>query len=188
MTEQELVKIPGIPGKISFSKTEDKEYVRYLTGRNYNADRKYTEPQRIIIGRRCEAMPGLMYPNDNYEKYILEKGEGTMDEQMTAEEQEFARNNQTYGMYITFFDALFHEFRQQTRKRPESRLNRYKAESLNKVLKPLKEMMAGEAYAGLLGLVENGEDDWEQGMSYSDAMILMTQYKSALAKYRRNHK
>jgi len=184
---QDPVKIPNIPGRISFSRTEDKEYVRYLTERKYNTDRKYSEPQRIIIGRRVETMPGLMYPNDNYEKYILEKEEGTMDETMTPEEEEFARHNKTYGVYYPFFDALYHEFRQQTRKKPEERLNLYKAENLNRVLTPLKDMMKNEEYAELLGLIEITEDGKAE-MSYSDAMILLTQYKSALTKYHRSHR
>ena len=60
-------------------------------------------------------------------------------------------------------------------------MNEYKAESLNQVLVPLKEMMEGEDYAELLGLIGTGED----GMSYGDAMILLTQYRSALAKFYR---
>ena len=185
MLTEGLVKIPNISGKISFSRKEEKEYVRYETDRKYNADRKYSEPVRVVIGRRSEAMPGMMYPNDNYEKYFINKEEAPVSEAMTQEEAEFSRNNKTYGMYNPFFEALYHEFRQQTRKRPDSPVNRYKAESLNQVLIPLKEMMQGEEYAELLGLIETGGED---GMSYSDAMILMTQYKSALAKYRRNHR
>ena len=80
---QDMVKIPDIPGKISFSKTEDKEYVKYLIGRKYNAERKYTDSERVVIGRRSESMPGMMYPNDNYEKIFLTKGEENMDENMT---------------------------------------------------------------------------------------------------------
>ena len=108
-----------------------------------------------------------------------------MNEPMTPEEQEFVLNNQTYGMYSTFFDALYHEFRQQTRKRPDSPLNRYKAETLNSVLKPLRDMMKDEEYAGMLGLAVPNEDGSEGGMNCDDVMILLTQYKSALAKYRR---
>jgi len=51
---------------LSYSKTEDKEYVKYLIGRKYNAERKYTDSERVVIGRRSESMPGMMYPNDNY--------------------------------------------------------------------------------------------------------------------------
>ena len=102
--------------------------------------------------------------------------------------EEFVRNGGICGLYILFFEALYHEFRQQTRKRPDNTVNPYKADSLNKVLHPLKEMMRGEEYAELLGLVETVGEDKENGMSYSDAMILLTQYKSALAKYRREHR
>lgn len=64
-------------------------------------------------------------------------------------------------------------------------MNRYKAENINKVLMQLKEMMQGEAYAELLDLIST-EEDGEGGMNYSDVMILLTQYKSALAKYSRS--
>ena len=184
---QEPVKIPDLPGKISFSKTEDKEYVKYLKGRKYDPDKKYTDSERVVIGRRCESMPTMMYPNDNYEKIFGEKGEESMDENMTPEEEAFAEGNRTYGMYISFFDALYYEFRQQTRKRPEEPVNGYKARSLNAVLKPLREMMAGEEYAALLGPVIPANDEGG-GMVNSDVMILLTQYKSALAKYRRGHR
>ena len=185
MVTENLVRIPDIPGKITFLKKDDKEYVRYLTERKYNAEKKISEPAWILIGRRCETMPGLMYPNDNYEQYFIHKEAEPMSEEMTREEAEFAQKNRTYGMYSPFFEALYHEFRQQTRKRPDSPVNRFKAESLNEVLIPLKEMMQGEEYAGLLGLIEAGGED---GMSYSDAMIVLTQYKSALGKYRRAHR
>ena len=184
---QDMVKIPDIPGKISFSKTEDKEYVKYLIGRKYNAERKYTDSERVVIGRRSESMPGMMYPNDNYEKIFLSKGEENMDENMTPEEEKFVRDNKTYGLYGPFFDALYFEFRQQTRKRPDELLNGYKAETLNKVLRPLREMMQGEEYAELLGPVIAGDEDGN-GMTFGDVMILLTQYKSALTKYRRAHR
>ena len=104
-------------------------------------------------------MPGMMYPNDNYEKIFLTKGEEHMDENMTPEEEKFARDNKTYGLYGPFFDALYFEFRQQTRKRPDELLNGYKAETLNKVLRPLREMMQGEEYAELLGPVIAADED-----------------------------
>ena len=187
MLTQDLVKIPEIPGKINFMKKDDTEYVPYLAGRKYNTDRKYNESEWVQIGRRSESMPGMMYPNDNYEKIFLTKGEENMDENMTPEEEKFARDNKTYGLYGPFFDALYFEFRQQTRKRPDELLNGYKAETLNKVLRPLREMMQGEEYAELLGPVIAGDEDGN-GMTFGDVMILLTQYKSALTKYRRAHR
>ena len=178
MLNQDPVKIPEMPGKITFVKIDGKEYVRYLAGRKYNADRKYNEPEWIVIGRRSETMPGLMYPNDNYEQLF---GDEREENAMTAEETKFTRKKELYALYVPFFEALYYEFRQQTRRSPDNRVNEYKAECLNRVLEPLKDMMEGEDYAELLGLIGTGED----GMSYGDAMILLTQYKSALAKFYR---
>ena len=178
MLNQDAVKIPEMPGKITYMKKDGIEYVRYLAGRTWNAGRNQSEPDWVLIGRRSETMPGLMYPNDSYERFFKEgKGENAL----TAEEAEFTRKNEIYGLYMPFFEALYYEFRQQTRRNPDSRVNEYKAESLNRVLEPLRDMMQGEEYAELLGLIGTGED----GMSYGDAMILLTQYKSALAKFYR---
>ena len=183
MTQQKLVKIPEIQGKITFMKKDEKEYVRYLAGQKYDRERKYNVPEWVVIGRRSETMPGLMYPNDNYEQYFGEEKAGA-DGEMTPEEAAFTRDSWTYDLYYPFFEALYFEFRQQAKRRPDCPVSRYKAECLNRVLAPLKEMMQEEDYARLLGLIGAGDNE-EGGMSHSDAMILLTQYKSALAKYRR---
>ena len=186
MLKQNPVKIPERTGKITFMRQDGKEYVRYLVDRKYNAEKGYTESDWILIGRRIEGMPGLMYPNDKYEQFFEEEENG-MEEAMTPEERLYTQNNSTYGLYSSFFDGIYHEFKQQTRKKADEPVNRYKAESINKILQPLQEMMKDEAYAGFLGLIETGEGNGEEGMSYSDAMILLTQYKSALGKYHRSH-
>ena len=182
MLTQYPVKIPEIPGQISFFRKDGKEYVRYLTARQYRADRKYTESDWVQIGRRIEEMPTLMYPNDRYEEFFGDREDA--EEELTPEEELFIRNNGTYGLYSSFFEGLYQEFRQQARSRSDNKVNDYKAESINRVLRPLNEMMKGEEYAEFLGLI--GESDGEDGgMSYSDAMILLTQYRSALAKFYR---
>ena len=140
-----------------------------------------------MIGRRVEAMPGLMYPNDNYDLYFTEKGAQDMEKAMSPEETDFTEKNKIYNMYLPFFDALYYEFRQQTRKRPDDRLTRCKADCLNRVLGPLKEMMKGEEYAELLPPIGGG-DDGEDRMNCSDVMMILTQYKSALEKYHGSHK
>ena len=183
MLTENPVKIPDIPGRITILKNEDKEYVRFLLRREYDAERKFNKPEWITIGRKCEQMPGMMYPNDNYEKYLLNGGEEAVDGEMTKEEAEFAGKNRTYSMYSPFFEALYHEFRQQSRKHPDQPVNPYKAKSLNHILLPLKDMMQGEEYAEMLELIPM---EGEESMSYSDAMILMTQYKCALAKFHRD--
>ena len=100
---------------------------------------------------------------------------------MTEVEEEYVRDHGVYEMYYPFFLALYFEFRAQTKSRGDEKVNPYKAESINQVLRPLKEMMQNEVYGEMLGMINEEEEE----MSYTDAMILLTQYKSALAKYSR---
>ena len=187
MLTQDPVKIPEIPGKINIRIQEGIAYVRYLADRHYDPERKHNVPKWVNIGKKIESMPSMMYPNDNYERIFCEEEREAMEESKTPEEEQFSRDSSTYTLYSSFFEGLYHEFKQQTRKNADYFVNGYKADSINKVLLPLKEMMQGEPYAELLGLITSIENE-EEGMTYSDAMILLTQYKSALAKYRRERK
>jgi hypothetical protein len=184
MLTQDPVKIPEIPKKIRFKEKDGTQYVQYLEGRKYDSDKKHNVPNWVNIGKKIESMPSMMYPNDNYERIFCEEEREVMEESKTPEEEQFTRDSSTYTLYNSFFEGLYHEFKQQTRKNGDYFINAYKADSINKVLLPLKEMMQGEPYAELLGLITSIENE-EDGMTFSDAMILLTQYKSALAKYRR---
>ena len=97
----------------------------------------------------------------------------------------FTEKNRTYEKNVPFFDALYYEFRQQARKRPDDRLNRCKAECLNRVLNPLRDILKDEEYSEFLIPIVSDEDDAENGMSCSDVMMILTQYKSALEKFHR---
>lgn len=178
------VKIPGTEKRIRITEKNGIHYVQYLAERKYDKEKKHSVPTWVNIGRRIEAMPGLMIPNDRYEEIFRREGED-MDETMTAEEEQYARDNGTYGMYYPFFTGIYNEFRQLARRKADEPVNRYKAEQINKVLRPMQEMMQGEAYAEMLGLIRTTEED-EEGMNYGDVMILLTQYKSALAKYHKS--
>lgn len=184
MLSDDPVKIPEQTKRINYMHKEGIMYVRYLTGRTYDPEKKYNIPNWMIIGRQIEAMPGLMIPNENYYRVFGEKGAET-EEDMTAEEGQYVQDSEVYGTYNTFFTGLYNEFKQLTRRKADDRVNRYKADNINKVLAPLKELMKDEEYSELLGLIE-ADDDGENGMTYGDAMILLTQYKSALTKWHRS--
>ena len=179
------VKIPEDPKRIRYKEKDGIHYVQYLAERKYDPEKKHTVPQWVNIGKWIRSVPTLMYPNDNFAKYFPKGGENVDEEEMTTEEEQLVRDSGTYGLYSSFFTGLYNEFKQQTRKKADAPVNRYKAENINKVLKPLRDMMMGEEYGALLGLISTAEDG-EEGMNYGDVMILLTQYKSALAKYRRD--
>ena len=64
------VSIPEVPGKISFFHKGKSTYVRYETGRIYHPDKKYNVPDFKTIGKREDADPSLMRPNENFLKYF----------------------------------------------------------------------------------------------------------------------
>ncbi len=64
------VSIPDVKGKIFTKKKGSSAYILYQYGSVYKPDKKYTVPQRTIIGKVCPDDPGRMYPNENFETYF----------------------------------------------------------------------------------------------------------------------
>ena len=151
-----------------------------FTGRRYDPDKQYNIPEWVNIGKQIPEMPGLMYPSSNYFQYYDGETE-KMNETMTDEEKAYTRYSTLYERQTNFFEGLYNEFRQQTRRDPEGTVSAYKVEMINEILAPLKEMMKGEEYAGYLKLIE------EENMRNGDVMMLLAKYKSALKEYRRGH-
>lgn len=75
MFKKYLVPVPQISGKIYKKKTKLKDgavviYIEYELERIYSSKRKNTSTRRTTIGRLCPENKEMMYPNDNYYKYI----------------------------------------------------------------------------------------------------------------------
>ena len=65
-----LVNIPNAPGKITYRRKNDVDYVYYEYDRIYDKSTKKTNPKRATIGKKSEADPTRMQPNENYLKYF----------------------------------------------------------------------------------------------------------------------
>ena len=65
-----MVKIPDIPGKITYRTKGNTTYVEYEYGRVYDKERQFTIANRKTIGKRSEADPSVMQPNENYMKFF----------------------------------------------------------------------------------------------------------------------
>ena len=65
-----LVKIPNAPGKITYRKKGDIDYVYYEYDRIYDKSTQKTNPKRATIGKKSEADPTSMLPNENYLKFF----------------------------------------------------------------------------------------------------------------------
>lgn len=156
--------------------------------RRYDKNRKYCLKQRSIIGVRIPGNPEMMLPNENYFTCFPKE-----EEKMTAEEKESLEdiaNKREYGIILRdFFEQLFFEFQAQSRRAPNAVVNTYKVERLNRVLKPLKDMMREESYAAFLEEIPMPEAPGKEGeseitgLTYSDVALMMTQFKGAVNRF-----
>lgn len=184
MYENEPVLIPDVPGKISFKRKKDSEYVQYVTGRGYDRIRKHSLPERKIIGIRIPSIPEMMLPNDNYYQYFT--GDGNMNEEQKAAANHYAGDKKRFIMLRDLFDHMYYEFQLQSRRKQDEPVNAYKAMKINSILAPLREMMGEEEYAEYLDLVDVTEAEGDMppaGRTYSDVALLLTQYKGAMKRY-----
>lgn len=65
-----LVKIPNAPGKITYRRKGDIDYIYFEYDRIYDKTTKKTNPKRATIGKKSEEDPTKMLPNENYLKYF----------------------------------------------------------------------------------------------------------------------
>ena len=65
-------RVPDVKGKITRKPKGDAVYINYEYGREYDHDRKYNIPKRVIIGKLSKSDPTKMQPNQNYLTYFPE--------------------------------------------------------------------------------------------------------------------
>lgn len=64
------VKIPEIKGKIITKKKGATTYILYQYGNEYNPEKQYSVPLRVIVGKACVDNPSLMFPNEKFQIYF----------------------------------------------------------------------------------------------------------------------
>ena len=112
-----------------------------------------------------------------------------MNEEQKQTAENYAADRKNFFMLRDLFEQMYFEFQFQARRKPDDILNSYKAVKINSILKPLRDLMAGEEYAAYLDLADTGQsretDDAETpaGKTYSDVVLLLTQYKGAMRRY-----
>lgn len=65
-----LVRIPDVPGKITYRRKSGVDYVYYEYDRTYDPQTRKTNPKRATIGKKSEADPAMMQPNEIYLKHF----------------------------------------------------------------------------------------------------------------------
>ena len=64
------VPVPKVQGKIIRKPKGDTVYVLFQYGQKYNKEKKYSVPQRTIIGKIDSSDHTVMYPNEKFEEYF----------------------------------------------------------------------------------------------------------------------
>ena len=185
----EPVRIPEIKGKITYKKYKDGKYVLYETGRRYDKWRKFDLISRVHIGNQIPAMPEYMIPNENYFKYIA-GGEEQMNENEQDTLEKCKRERERAFKIQEFFEQMYYDFQFRSKTQPDTVLNEFKVRKLNRVLEPLLELIKDEPAAGWLEVIpEPVEEEMEdgrtvlRGMTYSDVMIILTQFRCVEGDY-----
>lgn len=101
------------------------------------------------------------------------------DMEATYEEQ--------FNLLAKLLGGLYAEFSSLAKKQPDALTNAFKTSRVNRVLSPLKQIMASEDSTQYLDLLQEADDGQANGKgrsTYSDAVIIMSQYKTACDEFR----
>lgn len=102
--------------------------------------------------------------------------------------QEKAADREQFDLLSGMLTRLASEIADLSKKQPDGLVNAFKVGQINRVLKPLKEIMAGEPSAAFLDLVAEVEDRAEKSRnSYSDVAVILSQFREACGEYRSKH-
>lgn len=101
---------------------------------------------------------------------------------------EKAADREQFDLLSGMLTRLASEIADLSKKQPDGLVNAFKVGQINRVLKPLKEIMADEPSAAFLDLVAEVEDRAEKSRnSYSDVAVILSQFREACGEYRSKH-
>ena len=98
-----------------------------------------------------------------------------------------ATDEEQFNLLAKLLGGLYAEFSSLAKKQPDALTNAFKTSRVNRVLSPLKQIMASEDSTQYLDLLQEADDGQANGKgrsTYSDAVIIMSQYKTASDEFR----
>lgn len=98
-----------------------------------------------------------------------------------------ATDEEQFNLLAKLLGGLYAEFSSLAKKQPDALTNAFKTSRVNRVLSPLKQIMALEDSTQYLDLLQEADDGQANGKgrsTYSDAVIIMSQYKTACDEFR----
>lgn len=88
-----------------------------------------------------------------------------------------------YIMLYGFLESAYVEMKDFSKKNPDTALNERKVKNLNRILVDIKNILVNEPTASYLDIL-----DEEMLPTYSDVVLTMSQYRSALENYRKKYR
>ena len=98
-----------------------------------------------------------------------------------------ATDEEQFNLLAKLLGGLYAEFSSLAKTQPDALTNAFKTSRVNRVLSPLKQIMASEDSTQYLDLLQEADDGQANGKgrsTYSDAVIIMSQYKTACDEFR----
>ena len=98
-------------------------------------------------------------------------------------------DKEQFEMFRDLFNEMYAEINEMKKKKPDGIVNAFKVERINRVLKPLYDLMKEEPYISYLEFVpelreeKSGRSTIEAGLTYSDVMLILSQYRSGLGQF-----
>ncbi len=86
-------------------------------------------------------------------------------------------------MLYDFLESAYIEIKDFSKKSPDAALNEKKVKNLNRILKDIKDILKNEPTASYMDIL-----DEEMLPSYSDVVLTMSQFRSALEHYRKKYR
>lgn len=122
---------------------------------------------------KCATLASRMKENLNA---VVEELDNVSNSDITDEEQ--------FDLLAKLLGRLYSEFSTLSKKQPDAIVNVFKTEQVNRVLIPLKEMMKTEPSIKYLDLLQETDETNSRRSTYSDAVVIMSQFKTACDEFR----
>ena len=136
------------------------------------------DPERMM--RQVEA--GIQFLKEEGRKIKMEQGKATVNPETASGSKEkfwFITDAHELEYVMKVFGDLYNLMEVYASKNPNETLDGYKAAMFNRILEELKLTMPEHRILQGLELIAAPGEDWK-GMTYSDALMLLTWYKNCL--------
>ena len=136
MAEWKPVRIPYKDGKTVIASRGASRYVLYETEQKYDPGKQYYIPIRKVIGTQIPEQPEFMLPNEKYRELFPD-----INASKNMELENYVRERDRTARARAYFDQVYFEFMMLSRRMPERRLSANKARRINRVLRPMMELL-----------------------------------------------